>query len=272
MPHENLLNTLDCTPSISILLCVNRTNPWLRDAIDSILNQADGDFEFLIAANACSDELWRELNGYIAGDQRVILYRTNIGQLAFNLNFLANLAKGEYLVRMDGDDISEKNRILVLRKSLATKRVDVLGSAVTLINRNGEELGKLEFPLTSSEISRLLPTRTVFCHPAVAIRKEFLYQLRGYLGGFVSEDTDLWIRAIRMGGGTFQNLSEPLLRYRIHPDQSTGDSSGYPEVSAHWWRELLATKNFYAFKGFISSFAKYIFNGLKKIFTNSREV
>jgi glycosyltransferase involved in cell wall biosynthesis len=263
MPHKKLLNTLDCSPSISILLCVNRSNPWLRDAIDSILNQADGDFEFLIAANACSDELWCELNGYIAGDQRVILYRTYIGQLAFNLNFLANLAKGEYLVRMDGDDISEKNRILVLRKSLASKRVDVLGSAVTLINQNSKELGRLEFPLTSTEISRLLPTRSVFCHPAVAIRKEFLYQLRGYLGGFVSEDTDLWIRAIRMGGGVFQNLPEPLLRYRIHPDQSTIDGSGYPEVSGHWWRELLIMKNFYTLKGFVISFTKYILASLK---------
>lgn len=271
MPHENLINTLGCPPSISVLLCVNRSNPWLRDAIESILNQIDGDFEFLIAANSCSDELWRELNDFTAGDQRVILHRTNIGQLAFNLNFLANLAKGEYLVRMDSDDISEKNRILVLRESLASKRVDVLGSAVTIINHNGNKLGRLEFPLTSAEIKRLLPTRTVFCHPAVAIRKKFLYQLRGYLGGFVSEDTDLWIRAMRMGSGSFQNLPEPLLRYRVHPDQSTSDSSGYPEVSAHWWRELLATKKFYALKGFTSSLAKYIFNRIKK-YTGIREV
>jgi glycosyltransferase involved in cell wall biosynthesis len=271
MSHENLINTLSCPPSISVLLCVNRSNPWVREAIESILNQIDGDFEFLIAANACSDELWRELNDCTAGDQRVILHRTNIGQLAFNLNFLANLAKGEYLVRMDSDDISEKNRILVLREYLASKPVDVLGSAVTLINYNGKEQGRWEFPLTSAEIKRLLPTRTVFCHPAVAIRKKFLYQLRGYLGGFVSEDTDLWIRAMRISGGSFHNLPEPLLRYRVHPDQSTSDSSGYPEVSAHWWRELLATKNLYALKGFISSFAKYIFDELKK-YTGSREV
>ena len=266
MPHKNL-NTLDCSPSFSVLLCVNRSNPWLKDAIESILNQTDGDFEFLIAANACSDELWRELNDFVAGDKRVVLYRTNIGQLAFNLNFLANLARGEYLVRMDGDDISERNRILILRESLTLERVDVIGSAVTIINHSGEAVGSMQFPLTSAEIIRLLPTRTVFCHPAVAIRRQFLYELRGYLGGFVSEDTDLWIRASRMGKGIYRNLSEPLLRYRVHSNQSTSNDGGYSEVCAHWWRELLIMKNTYAFKGFSTSFAKYILVSLKKFFS-----
>ena len=260
------LNTLDCSPSFSVLLCVNRSNPWLKDAVESILNQSDGDFEFLIAANACSDELWCELNDFVAGDKRAILYRTNIGQLAFNLNFLANLAKGEYLVRMDGDDISERNRIHVLRESLILERVDVIGSAVTIINHNGEAVGIVDFPLTSSEIVRLLPSRTVFCHPAVAIRKKFLYQLGGYLGGFVSEDTDLWIRACRAGGGSFKNLPETLLRYRKHSEQSTGDKSGYSEVCAHWLRELLMMKNGYAFKGFAISLVKCCLMNVKKLF------
>lgn len=244
--------------TFSVVLCVNKQQPWLNEAIESILSQNDGDFEFLIAANACTDELWERLQTFTAPDARVRLFRSDIGQLAFNLNLLADKAQGEYLVRMDADDISEPDRILCLRQALSDSQLDILGSAVFLIDENGREVGHMNFPETTAEIRRVFPWRTVFCHPSVAIKRSFLLSLRGYLGGFVSEDTDLWLRAIH-AGARMGNLSKPLLRYRVHSQQSLASRKGYAEVAGHWLRELLIAPSWYTFSGFCIALAKSLF-------------
>lgn len=252
---QGLNNMKIATPSFSVILCVHRKNPWFNDAIDSILEQEDPDFEFLIGANACTDDFWSELEQIASRDTRIRLSRTRIGQLSFNLNYLANLANGEYLVRMDADDISEPNRLSVLRQSLNDMPVDILGSAATLIDREGKSVGKLELPETQKAIEKALINRTCFCHPTVALRRQFLLDIRGYLGGYASEDTDLWLRA-RRAGATMRNLPDPLLRYRVHEQQSIGSREGYAEVAGHWLRELLLVPSWSNFRGFIIAFGK----------------
>lgn len=246
-------------PSFAVLLCVNRDNPWLEKAIKSILEQDSPDFEFLIAANACTDELWEHLQTIAASDSRIRLFRSEVGQLAFNLNFLADQTRCDYLVRMDADDVSEPQRLRTLRFSLLREPVDVLGSAVILIDGDDREIGMMRLPETAANIKSAILSRTVFCHPAVALRRQFLLDMRGYLGGFLSEDTDLWMRAIR-AGATMKNLPDPLLRYRIHENQSIASRQGYAEVASHWLRELLLAPSWYTFRGFTLALAKSLFS------------
>jgi len=242
-------------PFFSVIMCVHRNQAYLADAVQSVLDQSDRDFEFLIGANACDDTLMSVLHDLTGTDDRVRIFRTDIGQLAFNLNFLADKARGEYLVRMDSDDVCELHRISALRKALERQHLDVLGSWVILMNAQGQTLGEMRLPCDHDAIVQALPWKTVFCHPAVAIRREFLLKLRGYLGGFVSEDTDLWLRAVR-AGGRLGNLPQVLLRYRVHADQSTMSRRGYAEVAAHWLRELLAQPSWFFAKGFAIAIAK----------------
>ena len=255
MPTNNKEET---TPSLSVLLCVNRTSQYLAEAIHIVLTQDDPDFEFLIAANACNDDLVGELRSLVGGDSRVKIYRTVIGQLAFNLNYLADQANGDYLVRMDSDDVCEPNRLAVLRESLAKHPVDVLGSWAYLIDDEGRLIGEFKLPVEPAAIVRKLPYGTVFCHPTIAIRREFLLGLRGYLGGFVSEDLDLWLRGIRMGA-SFRNIPAYLLRYRVHAAQASGSRRGYAEVAGHWLRELLSAPSWYVAKGFFIAVLKCLF-------------
>ena len=246
-------------PSLSVLLCVNRTSQYLAEAVRSVLSQDDSDFEFLIAANACNDALIEELQILAGGDPRVRIFRTAIGQLSFNLNFLADQAAGDYLIRMDADDISEPSRIRVLRAALANWHPDVLGSWVRFIDDSGRHIGNFKLPTEPSDIIRKLPKGTVFCHPSVAIRKDFLLSMGGYLGGFVSEDTDLWIRSVR-SGASLRNIPEYLLRYRIHQEQSIAARRGYAEVAAHWLREFLSDPAWYPAKGLAIALAKCVFS------------
>ena len=96
---------LQALPTISVILCVDRQSSFLKPAIDSILDQSDQTFEFLIAVNGDSTELLAELQGIASTTPLITIYQTKIRQLAFNLNYLADRAVGEFLVRIDADDI-----------------------------------------------------------------------------------------------------------------------------------------------------------------------
>ncbi len=234
-------------------------HPWLSEAIDSVLCQDDDDFEFLIAANRCTDELWSWLQDYAKNDTRVSLFRNEISQLAFNLNLLVDKAAGDYIVRMDSDDVCEAQRIRCLRSAAAESWCDIIGSSVSLISEDGTLVGYIDLPTRQQELYKALATKTAFCHPAVAIRRAFLLDLRGYLGGFTSEDTDLWLRAKRVGA-TMQNLPEYLLRYRVHNTQSIGTRAGYAEVAGHWLREFLLSPSLFTTKGLAAALLKAVFS------------
>ncbi|WP_422646687.1 glycosyltransferase [Agrobacterium tumefaciens] len=238
-------------------MCVHRTHPWLIEAIDSVLVQDDPDFQFLISANACSDELWHQLQEQVKLDPRVQLFRSEIGQLSFNLNILIDRAKSDYVVRMDSDDVCEPHRIKKLRRAIIEGQPDIIGSCVSIIDEHGNTVGQMSLPTNNVEIVRALPRQTVFCHPSVAIRRQFLIDIRGYLGGFASEDTDLWLRAKR-AGAKMQNLSEPLLRYRVHSTQSIGSRTGYAEVAGLWLREFLLSPSAFTGQGLVISLFKAI--------------
>lgn len=242
-------------PRASFIMAVNRDNPWLEQAIQSVLSQDEPRFEFLIGANACDDSLWHKLVGYAVQDPRIRLSRSSIGQLSFNLNLLADQATTPYLVRMDADDVCLPNRLSTLLFAMERYGLDVLGSAVAIIDGDSREIGNMAFPRTAKAISRALTRRTVFCHPAVMLRKQFLLDMRGYLGGFVSEDTDLWLRAERQGA-RMGNLPDILLHYRLHQNQSIMSSLGYAEVASHWLRECLLRPSFRNVGGLLVSLGK----------------
>ncbi len=255
--------TPSIAPSLTVVLCVNRSNPFLGAAIDSILAQSDGDFEFLIAANACGDDLVDELRGLVGADPRARIVRTAIGQLAFNLNLLASEARGDYLVRMDADDISLPNRIERLRLGLSERPVDVLGSWAHVIDESGQRTGEYRLPLEHRDIVRRLPYGTALCHPTVALRRQFLLDMRGYLGGFASEDMDLWLRGARKSA-TYRNLSEHLLSYRVHSAQASRSRQSYAEAASHWLREVLVSPDVFVLKGFVVALAKSLLLPLLK--------
>lgn len=242
--------------TLSVLFCVNRSNPHLRAAIDSVLTQTHGDFEFLIGANACSDEFFEELKT-IADDRRVRIFRTQMPQLAFTLNYLTEQANGNWFIRMDADDVCEPHRFARLLQAIEAGEHDVIGSWATLIDAKDRAIGQFEPPKDMRGIRRKLLFSNPIAHPTVAFSRVFLLKMRGYLGGYVSEDFDLWLRAIRCGS-RLTNIEEPLLRYRMHDGQVSRSRLGYAEAAAHWHRELLLAPSFYNALGWFISTSKAV--------------
>lgn len=244
------------SPEVSIIMAVNKTQPHLVSAINSILNQTFTDFEFIIVANNCSDELYNELAGY--SDSRIILHRTSIGQLSFNLNFALNATKSEYIFRMDADDVSHPERIEKQLLYMKKYNLDVLGTSVNLVNANDEIIGERATPLTNKNIRRRLPFSNPIVHPSVCYKKSVIIKNKGYLGGVVSEDYGLWLRLSRNRDINFENLSEKYLNYRVHPTESQGNPLAYSESIG-----LLTTEFFVQKK--LSYLLGIIYFSIKKI-------
>jgi glycosyltransferase involved in cell wall biosynthesis len=251
------------SPGASVIFCVNRGNPHLRAAIDSVLTQTHKDFEFLIGANACSDELFGELLEYSARDSRIRLFRTALPQLAFTLNYVIEQSKGELLIRMDADDVCEPQRFeRLIAAAEATPDAQVIGSWTTLIDEADQVIGSFNPPASAVSLRRRMLISSPIAHPTVAFRKKFWLESRGYLGGFVSEDFDLWLRALARGV-TIINVPEPLLRYRMHSAQVSRSRLGYAETAAHWYRELLARPGLYTAAGWAIATTKAILMPLR---------
>ncbi|PSV32331.1 glycosyltransferase [Photobacterium sp. GB-72] len=240
----------------SVIMCVNRDDGYLSEAIESILMQDYENFEFIIVANNCSDDLWNSL--LILDDRRVKAFRTNVGQLTFNLNYALDKSKGDYIVRMDADDISLPDRLSYLNHYLGTSsEVDILGTSALFVNELGEELYSYCPPLDNIKMKMLF--KNPFVHPTVVMKKSFLMKLRGYSGGFQSEDYDLWLRARRDGDVVFKNTDKITLKYRINQNQSRGSKLAYAESASYLLREFIIEPSFIKFFSiFVSTLKAFI--------------
>jgi glycosyltransferase involved in cell wall biosynthesis len=222
----------------TFLMCVNKFTPFLEPALKSVLNQSEPDFRCVVVANNCQDDLWDWLTAIT--DARLRLYRTRIGQLAFNLNYGLNVIESGYVLRIDSDDICAPNRLLTTKQRLREyKYPDVLGGAARLIDSRGAQIGLWTPPTSNDAIRKALWRTCPIIHPTTAIRVESAMALGGYLGGFASEDYDLWIRAARNPQFVFRNAPDILLNYRLHDAQAKGNALGYSEIAGHMLRESL---------------------------------
>lgn len=241
----------------SVILCVNKKIPFLGCAIKSILEQNYSQkFEFIIVANNCNDELYDYLESF--NDNRIKLFRTNIGQLSFNLNYAVNLSSGDYIIRMDADDVSLPNRLEITQKAILDFQPDVIGFSADFINEKGEIIG-VSKDFSNRDVKRLLLFRNPFIHPTVAIKKELLLSISGYFGGRQSEDYDLWIRMAKLDNIRFIISQMKVLSYRITDGQSRGNTLPYCEVSSYFLREFLLSWHPKYFFALLFSIMKRIF-------------
>lgn len=234
-------------PIVSVVLAVNRDDGFLKSAIESVLTQSMASLELLIIANNCSDELWVNLQEEAVKDNRLRLLRTPLGQLPYNLNLGLHHARGEFIARMDADDIALPQR---LERQLCFLRdnptISVVGGNYQIIDEH-DKVVDLPVPLQldPEKIYKLLPFESCMAHPSVMMRRADVLKVGGYAYGLFAEDWDLWLR-MRRAGMRFANLPDQVLRYRIHSGQSTSIQSwrrNMANVQALLLRELIITGN-----------------------------
>ena len=212
-------------PRVTVLMPVYNNANYLQQAIDSILSQTFDDFEFIIIDDASTDETSEIIKNN--SDSRINYFQNkrNLG-VALTLNRGLELAKGEYIARFDGDDISYPTR-LERQVDYMERHSDtgVVGSWYKLIWTKHRQV-TIHQPWGSSSVKATLCFRNPVCHSAAMIRKSVLeeHNLR-YNNEFNrSEDYDLWIRISEFA--ELDNLPEVLLKVRVRGDSVI---SSYPE-------------------------------------------
>lgn len=212
---------MDKTPRVSVLMPVYNGERYLREAIESILNQTFTDFEFVIVDDGSTDGTAAILDS--CDDPRIVRLKnhTNIG-LPGSLNRGLTAARAEFVARMDADDISLTARLEKQVNYLDKHpEIGILGSANQVIDAYDQDRGMRHRPLYDLEIRWISLLRTPFAHPATMIRRDVMTQndLRYDEAFQTAEDYELFTRMLKYTCGA--NLSEPLIRYRSHPARLT---------------------------------------------------
>lgn len=211
---------------------------YLREAMDSVLRQTLGDLEFLVIDDASQDESPGIVRSY--ADPRIRYLRSEGRlRLAGALNLGLKEARGEFVARMDADDVCREDR---LERQVARMRqgdhLDLCGSAIDSFDSGA--FGRVVYPTGTANIRAHLVFDNPFAHPTILFRRSvFDNRPTPYdVSYYPSEDYALW--AAMVPTVACDNIAEPLLRYRVHAASMTrADSSEMDRQSMRIQKGLL---------------------------------
>ena len=204
-------------PRVTVLMPVFNGERYLRDAMASIMGQTFTDFQFLIINDGSTDNSVNIIKSYTDNRIRLVHNKGNLG-LVMSLNIGLALAQGEFIARMDSDDICRPDRLMLQVAFMETNpQVGVCGSWVQFFSEGKDKVWKL--PSKSEEIRCWQFHSVGVAHPSVMMRRQsFTDNGLWYDPTYRHiEDYELWGRAIRVMD--FANIRKVLLDYRISPEQ-----------------------------------------------------
>lgn len=205
---------------ISVIMSIYKEKKEvLEQAILSIINQTYKNFEFIIVVdNPDNGDAISVLNYYADLDDRirVIVNKENIG-LALSLNVALSKAHGEFIARMDADDIAAINRLEEQYRYLNENDLDLIGSFYEQIGENGEIIKIIREPQKDIDIRRILKYRNCIAHPTFFCKKDLYDCVKGYNNIAFCEDY-LFLLKLKEKKIKFGNCPKVLLRYRLTPN------------------------------------------------------
>lgn len=202
-------------PRISIVLPCYNAAAYLQDTLDSLSAQTYTDFECIAINDGSTDATLSILTAHAEQDPRFILIsRENRGLIA-TLNEGVQHAQGEWIARMDADDIAHADRLEKQLAHLQSSNTDICG---TWIRFFGDRQGEWRLPTTSAAILAHLLFNVALAHPTIMARACLLKAHPYDPATPCAEDYALWCE-LAMTGARFSNVGEILLDYRTHPGQ-----------------------------------------------------
>lgn len=201
---------------LSVVMSVFNGSKFLNVAIDSVLNQTYKNFEFIIINDGSTDKSLEIIRSF--DDPRIIIIdQTNQG-LAKSLNNGVKVSKGEFIARMDADDICYPTRFEEQLKFISyNPDCVVVGTNANCIDMKRNFLFKTNLALTDTKIRDVLP-ESPFFHSSTIFKKLSFFEVGGYPEEIFQyfEDKILWNKISMLG--TLHNISEPLIQYRMVPN------------------------------------------------------
>lgn len=233
---------------------VYNVSAFVTEAVKSILNQTYTDFELLIINDGSTDKTWDEVLKIT--DKRILLVENekNIG-LANTLNRGVELARGKYIARMDGDDISMPDRLEKQYKLLENNPdIDICGAGYEFF---GSRNYKVIYPEKHENIKIGLFFGCCMIIPLFRRSSIIESNLRYDQQYFPAEDYRFWTECITKGLKMY-NIPDVLFRYRMHPSQVSEVITNQPQITVQvrtlYFRSLFPKANESLTNQFINEF------------------
>jgi len=202
-------------PLVSVLmLTYNRAN-YIDAAIESVLAQSYQNVELIIIDDGSTDNT-REVVGRYR-DTRIKYRQDSVNRgLGYRRQESLSYATGTYIAILDSDDIWTDGNKLTLQVAHmeAHPLCAVVGTAISIINAQGLKIGENSYHRDDADIRKNILIRNQFAHSSVLLRQALLTQTDGYRNLGQAEDLDLYLQLGQFG--TFANLPEPMMAYRVH--------------------------------------------------------
>jgi glycosyltransferase involved in cell wall biosynthesis len=218
-------------PELAVVMPIAPNAEWLRECVDSLRDQTFADWELVaVLDGACPDNRRTLREADLGSRLRIVELSSPVG-VAQALNAGMRSTHAPLVARMDADDICRRDRF---EKQVSALRhapnVWVLGTSATVIDELGREVGVRTVPTGTGAVRRGLLWRNMLVHPSVVMRRPEVLSLGGYnVQSDRMQDYELWLRVAAVA--ELDNLADPLLRYRIHPQQhSRGPRLGQTRV------------------------------------------
>jgi glycosyltransferase involved in cell wall biosynthesis len=232
-------------PRISVVIPVFNEAALLPAALDSVLWQTFEDFECIVVDDGSTDATPRILAAHAAHDPRFQIITQRNGGISRALNAGLSAATGEWIARLDGDDIMLPDRLArQLDFAQSQPGLAACGCDYDIIDMAGQRHGtRHPLPRNVDELNRILAAGEplTFTHPTMLYRRDLALRLGGYRAGFEPcEDVDLFARMLATGAPILI-LPETLMQYRIRPGSVSGRNAGRQFQMTHF-----IYHNFYA--------------------------
>jgi glycosyltransferase involved in cell wall biosynthesis len=205
-------------PLISIIMPVYNPGQFLLPALESIINQTHSNWELIAVDDASTDNSYQILKNYAQKDKRIQVFRNKVNSgVSKTANFALQKAQGQFIARMDSDDVMYPSRLEKQVKFLLKNPDTVLvGGQCLLINEQGLKIGEKRFPTNFQNIKKMIFWNIPVQQPTTMVNtallpKDFVW----YDNQFTSaEEVELLFKFFKLG--KVANLKSYLLKYRIH--------------------------------------------------------
>ncbi len=193
---------------------------FLEESIKSILIQSHTNFEFIIVDNNSTDNSELIILKFAYLDNRIKLIKEEKQGIANALNTAIRNASGEYIFRMDSDDISSSTRV---EETISFMKFNNLNICGTFIKKFGNTKSNIQYPISDRAIRFALKYCSPFAHPTICFNSVIKKRIN-YLN-IIAEDLHLWRTLASCEDIVFGNVPQYLLEYRTHMNQTVNQNS-----------------------------------------------
>jgi len=205
---------------ISVIMGAFNCEKTIQASINSIVNQTYPNWEFIICEDGSVDGSYLELTKFANSEDRIRIIRNdkNMG-LTYSLNKCLEFTTGDYIARMDADDIATPERIeMQVRFLEENPSYGLVGCNAYLINKEKKIVGESLIPQTDHDIQICKVFYNPFYHPTVLLRSEILKENKYDESFIYAQDYELWLRILKKNKGF--NLSNKMLYYRVESSKN----------------------------------------------------